>query len=80
MNLEIVPFCVGLKGLRIVDVSRRSHNFAPFVRQTGEKKAQACDMAIFHQQLHSFRIPDQAGTIAWMVEARNHYGTRGSQC
>jgi len=26
---------------------RRSHNFAPFVRQTGEGKAQTCAMAMF---------------------------------
>jgi hypothetical protein len=30
-----------------VYVTRRSHNFAPFVRQTGEGKAQTCAMAIY---------------------------------
>jgi hypothetical protein len=34
---------------------RRYHNFAPFVRQTGEKKAQACAMGIL-QQLSAFSI------------------------
>ena len=38
------------------------------------------EIEIYHQQPHTFRIADQAGTIAWLVEARNHYGTRGSQC
>jgi hypothetical protein len=28
---------------------RRYHNSAPFVRQTGERKAQTCAMAIFQQ-------------------------------
>jgi hypothetical protein len=28
---------------------RRYHNFAPFVRQTGEKKAQACVTAMLRQ-------------------------------
>jgi hypothetical protein len=35
----------------IVGVTRRSHQFAPFVRQTGEKKAQTCAIAIFHHSI-----------------------------
>ena len=34
---------------QIPAVIRRYRNFAPFVRQTGEKKAQTCDMEIYHQ-------------------------------
>ena len=29
-----------------IDETRRYHNFAPFVRQTGERKAQTCAKAI----------------------------------
>jgi hypothetical protein len=32
----------------MTDETRRYHNFAPFVRQIGERKAQTCAMAIFH--------------------------------
>jgi hypothetical protein len=35
--------------LRAASVIRPYHNFAPFVRQTGEKKAQACAMGILQQ-------------------------------
>ena len=31
------------------DVIRRYHNFAPFVRRIGERKAQTCAMAMFQQ-------------------------------
>jgi hypothetical protein len=34
----------------IVDEIRRYRNFAPFVRQTGERKAQTCAMAMLRQQ------------------------------
>jgi hypothetical protein len=37
--------------LGVVVETRRFHNFAPFVRQTGEKKAQTCAMAILQQLL-----------------------------
>jgi hypothetical protein len=37
-------------GNRLASVNRRYRNFAPFVRQTGERKAQTCAMAIFRQQ------------------------------
>jgi hypothetical protein len=40
----------------ITDENRRYHNFAPFVRQIGERKAQTCAMAIF-RQLSAFGIP-----------------------
>jgi len=33
----------------IVDVIRRYRNFAPFVRQTGEKKAQTCAIGMLRQ-------------------------------
>jgi hypothetical protein len=32
--------------------NRRYHNFAPFVRQTGERKAQTCAIAILQQLRH----------------------------
>jgi hypothetical protein len=42
---------------RIVYVTRRSHNFAPFIRQTGERKAQTCAKGILRQA--SSRIATQ---------------------
>jgi hypothetical protein len=37
---------------QIAVVIRPYHNFAPFVRQIGERKAQACAKEIFHQLSH----------------------------
>src|SRR4029077_18141370 len=35
---------------RIIEENRRYRNFAPFVRQTGERKAQTCAMAMLQQR------------------------------
>src|ERR1035437_1407806 len=37
----------------VTSVNRRYHNFAPFVRQIGERKAQTCAMAILRQLTES---------------------------
>jgi hypothetical protein len=40
----------------MVDAIRPYHNFAPFVRQTGERKAQTCAMGIYQQSEISRQI------------------------
>ncbi len=42
----------GTRFYPVTDVYRRYQNFAPFVRQIGERKAQTCAKAMF-QQLRS---------------------------
>src|ERR1039457_4098309 len=37
--------------------NRRYRNFAPFVRQTGERKAQTCAMAIYQQRSAARECP-----------------------
>jgi hypothetical protein len=41
------PYSVHATECTPVDVNRPYRNFAPFVRQTGERKAQTCAKAIY---------------------------------
>src|ERR1035437_1278145 len=49
-----------------VDETRRYRNFAPFVRQTGERKAQTCANGIFRQLTRRWTrgIPEFNGRTA----------------
>jgi hypothetical protein len=47
--LGIAPGSRATRKLMPTDANRRFHNFAPFVRQTGEGKAQTCAMAMLRR-------------------------------
>ena len=54
-------------------VTRPYHNFAPFVRQIGERKAQACAKAIL-QQLRAINLVSDRSELKSRVAGEAIYG------
>ena len=62
--------CTEIIKMPMTVANRRYRNFAPFVRQTGERKAQTCAIRIFATVTPSFGCPRAPELPFWLASSQ----------